>query len=83
MLCRMDLVEVMGKENKKVPVLLTPATRAGIDQLINYVADAALVLETLLCLQRYVSYLAANLQSFRDLKVSMHYLLAHLSRRLM
>ena len=32
---RMDLVEVMGKQNQKVPVLLTPAIRAGIAQLIN------------------------------------------------
>ena len=29
----MDLVEVMGKMNKKVPVLLTPAMRVGIDLL--------------------------------------------------
>ncbi|KAJ8321044.1 hypothetical protein KUTeg_002631 [Tegillarca granosa] len=33
---RMDLVEVMGKQNKKVPVLLTPATKAGLIQLNKF-----------------------------------------------
>lgn len=31
----MDLVEVVGKFNKKVPVLLTPAMKAGIELLIS------------------------------------------------
>lgn len=30
----MDLVEVIGKQNRKVPVLLTPSARSGIDMLI-------------------------------------------------
>ncbi|KAJ8300368.1 hypothetical protein KUTeg_021887 [Tegillarca granosa] len=33
---RMDLVEVMGEQNKKVPVLLTPATKAGLIQLNKF-----------------------------------------------
>lgn len=32
----MDLVEVMGKQNRKVPVLLTPATRTAVMKLIDY-----------------------------------------------
>ena len=31
----MDLVEVMGKFNQKVPVLLTPIMKKGIDLLIS------------------------------------------------
>lgn len=30
----MDLVEVIGKRNRKVPILLTPAIRKGIDLLV-------------------------------------------------
>lgn len=30
----MDLVEVIGKQNRKVPILLTPAIRKGIDLLV-------------------------------------------------
>ncbi|KAJ8300367.1 hypothetical protein KUTeg_021886 [Tegillarca granosa] len=33
---KMDLVEVMGEQNKKVPVLLTPATKAGLIQLNKF-----------------------------------------------
>ena len=32
---RMDLVEIMGKKNKKVPVLLTPSIREALD-LLNH-----------------------------------------------
>ena len=32
----MDLVEVMGKQNKKVPVLLTPVMKAAIEKLIKH-----------------------------------------------
>lgn len=31
----MDLVEVIGKKNRKVPVLLTPLMKRGIDLLIS------------------------------------------------
>ncbi|XP_060587044.1 uncharacterized protein LOC132742612 isoform X2 [Ruditapes philippinarum] len=33
---RMDLVEVMGKRNRKVPVLLTQPMKAGIERLIQF-----------------------------------------------
>lgn len=33
---RMDLVEVMGKQNRKVPVLLTPVMKAAIERLIKH-----------------------------------------------
>lgn len=32
----MDLVEVMGKRNRKVPVLLTPPMKSGIESLIHF-----------------------------------------------
>jgi hypothetical protein len=32
----MDLVEVMGKRNRKVPVLLTQPMKAGIERLIQF-----------------------------------------------
>jgi len=32
----MDLVEVMGKKNNKVPVLLTPVMKASIELLNDY-----------------------------------------------
>ena len=32
----MDLVEVMGKQNRKVPILLTPVMKAAVERLIKH-----------------------------------------------
>lgn len=32
----MDLVEVMGKKNRKVPVLITPMVKEALEHLISH-----------------------------------------------